>query len=503
MKKIIILLTTSLCLAGCNQSSKDTSQQLKSNAQADILFDASHGSTAGEADWVIDGGFSTFNDDILNLGYTTTSTNYKDTLTFDLLKQYKAVIFPEPNIPFKVSEQKAIAKYVEQGGSVMMIADHYNADRNLNRFDASEIFNGYRRGAYKDITKDMSPDEKQSNRMQNVKSSDYLNDTFGVRFRYNALDDVVLSAQDEDNVFGLLDGVNKVNMHAGSTIQITNPEIAKGVIYPESLSERDKWQHAVDQGVYSNGFKEEGAFIAISKKGKGKAVFIGDSSIVEDSTPKYVREDNGNEKNTYDGIREMDHQRLMENLIDWMMKQETYTSFKDKVKLDPITKLKPFEVPQNSTEQVPEPWGKPGYDYKWYDPATFESGSFGKDVTEVTKAHKNVKKVKDEQVENNYNDGLQLDFPESVTVGQHFKVDVYSEQQINQVAIELIDEDGEQVGLFDGKPPGKSRFYDTKLKEKRYHCYFHGKIAREANGKIQLKIYSGDELLRKETMNVR
>ena len=35
---------------------------------------------------------------------------------------------------------------------------------------------------------------------------------------------------------------------------------------------------------------------AISKVGKGKAAFIGDSSLVEDSTPKYVREDNGRTK---------------------------------------------------------------------------------------------------------------------------------------------------------------------------------------------------------------
>ncbi len=36
--------------------------------------------------------------------------------------------------------------------------------------------------------------------------------------------------------------------------------------------------------------------VAISKVGKGKAAFIGDSSLVEDSSPKYVREDNGEKK---------------------------------------------------------------------------------------------------------------------------------------------------------------------------------------------------------------
>ncbi len=41
------------------------------------------------------------------------------------------------------------------------------------------------------------------------------------------------------------------------------------------------------------GGKAEGPYVAISKVGKGKAAFIGDSSLVEDSSPKYVREDNG------------------------------------------------------------------------------------------------------------------------------------------------------------------------------------------------------------------
>jgi hypothetical protein len=39
-------------------------------------------------------------------------------------------------------------QYVQNGGSIFFIGDHYNADRNKNRWDASEVFNGYRRGAY-------------------------------------------------------------------------------------------------------------------------------------------------------------------------------------------------------------------------------------------------------------------------------------------------------------------------------------------------------------------
>ena len=37
-------------------------------------------------------------------------------------------------------------------------------------------------------------------------------------------------------------------MHSGSTLAITNPNKAKGIIYmPEHLPHSQKWSHAVDQ----------------------------------------------------------------------------------------------------------------------------------------------------------------------------------------------------------------------------------------------------------------
>lgn len=89
---------------------------------------------------------------------------------------------------------------------------------------------------------------------------------------------------------------------------------------PEQLPAKSKWSHAVDQGIYNGGGKAEGPYVAISKVGKGKAAFIGDSSLVEDSSPKYVREDNGEKKKTYDGFKEQDNGKLLNNITDWMSK---------------------------------------------------------------------------------------------------------------------------------------------------------------------------------------
>lgn len=101
--------------------------------------------------------------------------------------------------------------------------------------------NGYRRGAYQDITKDLTNEEKHSKAMRNVKSSDWLSEHFGVRFRYNALGDLntqnIVSSSDS---FGITEGVHSVSMHAGSTLVITDPTKAKGIIFlPEHLSQNN------------------------------------------------------------------------------------------------------------------------------------------------------------------------------------------------------------------------------------------------------------------------
>lgn len=349
-----------------------------------VLFDNTHAQTAGAADWVIDGAFSDFGNGLANAGYYVKELRKTTPITLEDLKSYDVFVLPEANVPYKVSEQDAIEAYVAEGGAVFYISDHYNADRNKNRIDSSEAFNGYRRGAFEDMTKDMSTAEKNSEAMQGVESSDWLSDTFGVRFRYNSLDKISDSSKWVLNdAFGILNGVQSVGLHAGSTVAITDPTRAKGLIYPpEGLTSSNKWGHAVDQGVYNNGGTEEGAYVAISKKEKGKAAFIGDSSPVEDSTPKYLREENGNRKRTYDGWKEKDDAKLLVNLVDWLAKKESYDTF-DKVgiQLSSKTVLHDFEQPEKSTETQAEPWAAPSSSYKWYDTSTFAPGSFGSTST--------------------------------------------------------------------------------------------------------------------------
>lgn len=358
------------------------------NAGKKVLFDNTHAQTAGAADWVIDGAFSDFGNALANDGYYVKELRKSAPFNYDDLKNYDVFIIAEPNIPFKQSEQAAMEQYVQGGGSLFFIADHYNADRNKNRWDGSEVINGYRRGAWTDPAKGMSTEEKNSAAMQDVVSSDWLSTKFGVRFRYNALGDIdanqiVAPAQ----AFGITTGVSKVAMHAGSTLAITDPTKAKGIVYLPQTNEA--WASAVDQGVYNGGGIAEGPYVAVSKVGAGKAGFIGDSSPVEDATPKYLREETGTKKTTYDGFKEQDDGVLLVNMVNWLSKKESYTAL-DQVtglQLDQSTALLPFEAPAASTEPQAEPWSAPAAGYKWWDRTTFKAGSYGGPTASASAAY--------------------------------------------------------------------------------------------------------------------
>ncbi|MDQ0087543.1 DNA/RNA endonuclease YhcR with UshA esterase domain [Paenibacillus anaericanus] len=348
------------------------------NAGKKVLFDNTHGQTAGAADWVIDGGFSDFGNALANNGYDVKELRKASSFTYSDLSSYSVFIVAEPNIPFKQSEQAAMERYVKEGGSIFFIGDHYNADRNKNRWDGSESINGYRRGAWVDPAKGMSTEERNSAAMQDVVSSDWLGSNFGIRFRYNALGDITANGIVASNqAFGITDGVSKVAMHAGSTLAITDPTKAKGIVYlPKTTA---AWGNAVDQGVYNGGGIAEGPYAAVSKVGLGKAAFIGDSSPVEDASPKYVREETGTSKTTYDGFKEQDDATLLVNMVNWLSKQENYTSLDQvpNLQLDEKTTLLPFEAPEASTEPQSEPWSTPAAGYKWWDQSTFKAGSYG------------------------------------------------------------------------------------------------------------------------------
>lgn len=233
------------------ETAADPAPELQPKGEANgkkVLFDNTHGQTAGAADWVIDGAFSDFGEALAEEGYYVKELRKTSAITYEDLSGYDVFVIPEPNIAFKKSEQDAMLRYTQEGGSIFFIGDHYNADRNYDRWDSGEIFNGYRRGAFDDPTKGMSEEEANSDRMQGVESSDWLGENFGIRFRFNALGDIESgqTVVDPSDSFGITEGIEVVESHAGSTLTILDPTKAKGLIYfPENIP---AWPNAVDQG---------------------------------------------------------------------------------------------------------------------------------------------------------------------------------------------------------------------------------------------------------------
>ena len=360
-----------------------------------VLFDNSHGETSGQADWVIDGGFSDFADDLVSHGYTTSEyrgvdkngdgviryyddrqapnvTINEEVITYDAIKNADVFVMAEANRPFTISEQAALKQFVDSGKGIYFVSDHYNADRNMNTWDSTETYNGYNRstsssynmgGVYGDLRNPQDP------------TKGWLSQTFGLRFRFNAMNLIsgfsgIKPVNDSE---GITQGVQPILMAAGSTLSIVYGSKAKGIVYLSSTDKPTKWSSAADQGVYFGG-EAEGAYVAISKPSIGKAAFIGDSSPIEDSTTKYKNEGSGSSKSTHSGYKSTGTAATLSvNIVDWLANSEAYIGFDGVNHTKGIATSTPMaDIEKNETGA--EPWATPTYD-PW-NTDTFAYGSY-------------------------------------------------------------------------------------------------------------------------------
>ena len=111
-----------------------------SAAQPKVLFDAGHAQKAGNADWVIDGGFSDFAGVFSRAGCAVSSI---DTITPEALKDAKILVLPEPNSAYTPQEEQAIVDFVNAGGGLYAIGDHDNSDRNGDGIDSVGVLNRF------------------------------------------------------------------------------------------------------------------------------------------------------------------------------------------------------------------------------------------------------------------------------------------------------------------------------------------------------------------------
>jgi len=367
-------------------------------------FDNAHGETAGTADWVINGGFGEMACALAGQGYALEEIRAYP-LSLGTLRQYDAVVLAEPNIPLTTAEETALTDYVGAGGGLLLVADHYQSDRNLNTWDGLEVLNGWRRGHYGQPFSTpayhyngLNTDAPYTFNTEN----DWLAGAFGLRFRFNALDladgkqpfhagnpddpdDPGILPPDQS--LGLTAGVRMVGVYAGSTVSILDPTHALGIVYP-NLGSVKAWSHATPSdpvAMYTDavgdpvcdevtmGGRCEGALVAVARPGGGKVAAVGDSSLFEGGTARYRTEGQGNAKQLHDGWTQFDHAALGLNLLHWLTTPEAGSGI-------PVTVQQPltpdpdnlFQLP----EPIPEPWAAPPAGYLWYDAHTFKPGAY-------------------------------------------------------------------------------------------------------------------------------
>jgi uncharacterized repeat protein (TIGR02543 family) len=140
------------------------------SAAKKALFDNTHAQTAGNADWIIDvnqplpspdqstvtagtpetfwtGANSSWGIGLVKLGYqvaTLTSTygiTYQNPSNPYDLSNYDVFIIDEPNTLFTPAEASALLSFVQNGGGLIAISDHYGSDRNNDGYDSPTIWN--------------------------------------------------------------------------------------------------------------------------------------------------------------------------------------------------------------------------------------------------------------------------------------------------------------------------------------------------------------------------
>jgi hypothetical protein len=287
-----------------------------------------------------------------------------------------------------------------------MIADHYQADRNFNTWDATEVFNGWRRGHYQAAF--TSPyywynGTATATTYTFNNEDDWLATTFGMRFHYNAMDMATgvtgftagnpADADDPgilpaSQTFNITSGVTSVSAHAAATLAITDPTKAMGIVFPNKNA-LVRWSSAQSNdpiALYTDsvgtpacstatmGGRCEGAYVAIAKPNAGKVAAIGDSSAWEDATTKYKREDTGGTKTTHAGWSEVNNAGLGINLVNWLATADASvgipTAQRQQVSPEPYNV---FTI----SEPLAEPWSTSSNTaYKWYDARTFNASSY-------------------------------------------------------------------------------------------------------------------------------
>lgn len=314
MKNVAILIFVAL-----SATSNLFSQPIK------ILFDATKAQMAGNADWVIDadlnnlgvgsggtmvtgqgneanpqqiptpaqsgitsstpetywkGGLSAWAVAMVKRGYVVETLPYNKSITYGNssntqdLSNYKVFIVDEPNIRFTSAEKTAILQFVQNGGGLIIVADHDVSDRNNDGWDAPHIWNDLMTGNPFGMTFDYQNFSQTTTNFANLPSDPVLHGAAG--------------------------NPTKMKFSNGTSMTL-NPaknSTVKGLVYKTGASNTGNTN----------------VMMARCNYGTGRVVSLGDSSPTDDGTGDL----NDVLYNGWTGDVSGDHARILTNATIWV-----------------------------------------------------------------------------------------------------------------------------------------------------------------------------------------
>lgn len=287
-----------------------------------VLFDNAHRQRAGNGDWVVDisgrlpwpsvpaaesdwsGALSSMGKALFDTGrYTVETLTPHEALSFGSaaaqdLKNYGVLVIVEPSVDFSAAEARAVVDFVAAGGGLLMVADHFESDRDGNGWDSVQAFNDLLARAAEggDLAKNPFGFSVAEVGYEASKAIDRMNGSKTEIIAEGAADHPVLA--------GAHGQVRRVGMYAGGLFTIHDAQKARALV------------HALPIGTA--GHEAGSPYVVVSEPGTGRVVAIGDSAILNDGTDSHGRRDARS-----DAWNKSDEQNaaLVLNAIEWLAKK--------------------------------------------------------------------------------------------------------------------------------------------------------------------------------------
>ena len=302
-----------------------------------VLFDATKGEMAGNADWVVDydqtnlgvgssgtyltssgnqsnpqriptppqsgitpsttetywsGALSAWAVDCAKKGFVVETLPWNGTISYENtsnvqdLANYDVYIIDEPNLVFSAAEKTALIQFVANGGSLFMISDHNGSDRNGDGWDSPHIWNDL------------------------FSNNSISTNPFGITFDlvdFSQTTTNISAAATDSIIHGPMGNVAEVQWSGGTTMtldQTINPSLT-GVVFKTGTTPGNT-----------------NVMVSYGRYGSGKIAAIGDSSPTDDGTGN----PNCSLYTGYYGDAAGNHQLLLMNITIWLAERAGTTA---------------------------------------------------------------------------------------------------------------------------------------------------------------------------------